>query len=141
MTSSFVSSLLDINLKILLCAVALGLFQLLLSVSFNVAGRGIRYGAGARDMPPKPLGKWASRTERAYKNFLETFPFFAAAVLVEHALNTTAHASPLGAQVYIWARTLYVPAYLCGIPFLRTSLWTASIVGIVIILAADWRMA
>jgi uncharacterized MAPEG superfamily protein len=130
----------DISLKILLYSITLGLVQLLVSISFNVAGRGIGYGVGARDTPPKPLGKWASRMERAYKNFLETFPLFAAAILVQYALDRNSHTAALGAQIYIWARALYIPAYLVAIPFLRTTLWTASIVGIVMILAAAWRV-
>jgi uncharacterized MAPEG superfamily protein len=136
MTAPYASSGGSIELRILLCAIALGIVQLLLSVSFNVAGRGLRYGLGPRDEPPKQLGKWASRAERAYRNFLETFPFFAAAVFLVHALDKSTQTSVLGAQIYIWARVLYVPAYLIGILYLRTILWTACIVGIVMVLRA-----
>ena len=85
---------------------------------------------------PRPLGAAASRLERAYRNFLETFPFFAAAVLIGHALGRSTATSALGAQLYLWARVLYVPAYVIAIPFTRTICWTLSIVGIVLVLAA-----
>lgn len=128
----------SVEMQILFCALALGIIQLLLSVSLNVAGRGLPYGVGPRDEPPKQLGKVASRIERAYKNFLETFAFFAAAVLLAHALGKSTHNSVLGAQIYIWARLLYVPAYVIAIPFTRTLCWAASIAGIVMVMSAIW---
>ena len=40
--------------------------------------------AGPRDAPVKPLGPLAGRLDRAFKNLMETFPLFAAAVLLAH---------------------------------------------------------
>ena len=40
----------------------------------------------------------------------------------------------LGAQLYFWARVAYVPAYAIGVPFLRTLVWAAALVGIVMVL-------
>jgi uncharacterized MAPEG superfamily protein len=126
------------ELQMLLCAILLGLLQLTLSVACNVAGRGLPYGVGPRDEPPQPLGKAASRLERAYKNFLETFAFFAAAVLLTRALGRSTPISALGAEVYFWARLIYVPAYVTAIPFVRTLCWTASLIGVLMVLAAAW---
>jgi uncharacterized MAPEG superfamily protein len=128
----------SIELQMLFCALALGLVQLVLSTTLSVGGRGLPYGVGPRDDPPKPLGVTASRLERAYHNFLETFPFFVAAVLVAHALGKSTPISALGAQIYLWARLLYVPAYAIAIPFTRTLCWTASLIGIVMVMAAVW---
>ena len=97
------------------------------------AGRGLPWGVGARDEGWPPLGKYGARLERAYRNFLETFPFFIAAVLLAHALGISTHNTVLGAQIYLWARVAYVPAYLIGIPFVRTLCWTAAIVGFLLI--------
>jgi uncharacterized MAPEG superfamily protein len=79
---------------------------------------------------------WQDR--RAWKNFVETFPLFAVAVLLVNALDKHTATSALGAQIYIWARLLYVPAYVFAVPFTRTLIWTASLVGIVMVLAAIW---
>ena len=49
--------------------------------------RGLRWNAGPRDEPMPPLTGVAGRLSRALRNFLETFPFFAAAVLIAHAVN------------------------------------------------------
>ena len=42
----------------------------------------------------------------------------------------------LGAQLYFWARVLYVPVYAAGIPYLRTLVWAVSLAGIVLLLVA-----
>lgn len=128
----------SIEMQILFCAIALGIVQLLLAVLASVAGRGLPWAVGPRDEGAPPLGKFGGRLERAYKNFLETFPFFAVAVLMVHGLNTATTTSALGAQIYIWARLLYIPAYVAGIPYLRTLIWMASFVGILMVMAAIW---
>ena len=125
------------EMQILYCALALGLLQLVASVLFNLGTLGIPYNVSPRD-ETRPLGKFAGRTERAFRNFLETFVFFAAAVLLANALGKHTTTSALGAEIYIWARLIYVPLYMLGIPYLRTLTWTASIVGIVMVMAAIW---
>ncbi|MEO8779981.1 MAG: MAPEG family protein, partial [Rhodanobacter sp.] len=66
----------------------------------------------------------------------ETFPLFAAAVLVACALQRHDGMTVLGAQLYFWARLVYLPVYAAGIPYLRTLAWMVSVVGIVLVLAA-----
>jgi len=126
------------EMQILFCAVALGLIQLVLAVLASVAARGMPWALGPRDEPGKMLGKIGGRLERAYKNFVETFPFFAAAVLVANGLDKHTAMSALGAQIYIWARLLYVPVYVISIPYTRTLVWTASLLGIVLVMSAVW---
>jgi uncharacterized MAPEG superfamily protein len=128
----------SVELQTLFCAILLGLIQLLLAAMASVAGRGLGWGVGARDEGWPPIGKYGARLDRAYKNFLETFPFFIGAVLLAHALDKSTQSSVLGAQIYLWARVLYVPAYVLGIPFLRTIIWVASLVGILMVLRAIW---
>ena len=122
------------ELQMLVCAIGLGLLQLVLAASFTTAQRGLGWGVGARDETPEPLGRLAGRIERAFRNFLETFVFFAAAVLLLHATGRGDANSALGAQIYLWARLLYIPAYAIGVPFLRTLIWAGSLVGIVMVL-------
>ena len=127
-------------LQVLFCAIALGLVQLLLATLASVGGRGLGWGVGARDEGwPALRSKWAARLERAFKNFLETFPFFAAAALLDHALSKdNDQTAILGAQIYLWARVLYVPAYVLAIPFTRTLIWAASLVGILMVWRTAW---
>jgi uncharacterized MAPEG superfamily protein len=127
-----------VELQALFFALALGVFQLLLAATFSVLGRGLWWGVGPRDEGWPPIGKYAARLERAYKNFLETFPFFVGAVLLAHVLGKSTVNSVIGTQIYFWARVLYIPAYVSGIPIVRTILWAASIVGIMMVLRAIW---
>ena len=61
---------------------------------------------------------------------------FAVAVLLAFALQRHDSMTVLCAQLYFWARLIYVPVYAAGIPYLRTLVWTVSIVGIVLVLIA-----
>ena len=123
-----------IELRMLWLSIALGLVQLFLAVVFSLNARGLPWGAGARDEPAAPLSKIGGRVERAFKNFLETFVLFAAAVLMANAMGKTSPMSALGAEIYFWSRVAYLPVYGAGIPFVRTVLWGASLVGIIMIL-------
>ncbi len=67
---------------------------------------------------------------------METFPFFAAAVLIAHLANRHSSMTVFGAHLYFWARVAYVPLYALGIPGARTLVWAASVLGIVLILLA-----
>ena len=128
----------SVEMQILFCAILFGLLQLLAVIIVSVVGRGLAWNLGSRDQPGRSLGKYGARFERAFKNFVETFPLFAAAVLLAGALGRSNATSALGAQIYIWARVLYVPAYIAGVPWVRTLVWTASFVGILMIADAVW---
>jgi uncharacterized MAPEG superfamily protein len=128
----------SVELQALFCAILLGLIQLVLAATFSVAERGLPWGVGARDEGWPPIGKYGARLDRAFRNFLETFPIFLGAVLLAHALDKSTHNSVLGVQIYLWSRVLYVPAYVLGIPVVRTIFWAASIVGIMMVLRAIW---
>ncbi len=132
------ANVVSVELQMLFCAMALGLAQLLIATLAAVGTRGLPWAAGPRDEAGAPFGKIAGRLDRAYWNFLETFPFFAAAVLLIHALDKSTATSSLGAQIYVWARLLYIPAYVIGVPFLRTLIWAASFAGIVMVMSAFW---
>lgn len=98
------------------------------------AQTGHAYSIGPRDdeIPPKGL---AGRLARAQRNYLETFPVFAAAVLIVHGAGRAGDFSSIGSALYLGARVLYLPAYALGIPHLRTALWQAAGIGIVMVLA------
>jgi len=128
----------SLEMQILFCAIALGLIQLLLAILASVSGRGLPWAVGPRDEGWPALGKFGGRLERSWKNFIETFPLFAAAVLMVDAMHATTAISVLGAQIYIWARLIYVPVYVAGIAYLRTLVWLVSFIGILMVLAGIW---
>lgn len=73
---------------------------------------------------------FAGRAERAARNTLENFVLFAAIALVAHAAGATSPKIATGAQIFFWARVLYVPVYCAGITYLRTAIWVVSIAGL-----------
>jgi uncharacterized MAPEG superfamily protein len=125
-----------IELQMLLYTVALFLVQLVAQVVAEVIQHGIGYAVSSRDDWQNPTGM-AGRIERAYFNLLETMPAFAALVLIVLYTGNANENTALGAQIYFWGRLLYVPAYLAGIPFVRTIIWTISTLGLVLIF---WEM-
>ena len=84
---------------------------------------------GNRDKLPEAT-PFAGRAERAARNTLENFVLFAAIALVAHAAGATSPKIATGAQIFFWARVLYVPVYCAGITYLRTAIWVVSIVGL-----------
>ena len=125
-----------VELQMLVWAVVLGLAQIMAAATLGTQQRGLAWNAGARDGDPKPLTGVAARMDRALKNFLETFGFFAVAVLAVVVIQRTNAHTALGAQLYLWSRVAYVPLYAMGIPYLRTLVWAASMAGLFLVLLA-----
>ncbi|WP_058835303.1 MAPEG family protein [Luteimonas abyssi] len=126
--------LLPVELRMLAWSVVLGFVQLALAAAAMTHVRGLAWNAGARDGQAKPLEGIAGRLERALRNFLETFPFFAAAVLAVLWAERADATSALGAQLYLWARVAYVPLYALGVPYVRSLVWVVSVVGLLMVL-------
>jgi uncharacterized MAPEG superfamily protein len=124
----------SVELQMLWLSILLGLVQVVLPVLFALGRTG--WAIGPRDEAGPRSTRIGARLERALANFLETFVFFAAAVLLLQVLGKHTANSALGAQLYFWARLAYVPTYAAGIPFLRTLVWAVSLVGIVLVFLA-----
>ena len=126
----------------LLWSVVLGLVQLIIATMAMNKDLGLPYNISMRDVPPPaPPGTRAGRLSRAFNNFRETFGFFAVAVLLVMVLNRHNQTSALGAELYFWARLIYVPVYAVGIKIVRTIVWTVSLVGLVMVLLAAFGVA
>jgi uncharacterized MAPEG superfamily protein len=122
------------EMQMLVWSTTLGLVQVVIAASATLLQRGPAWAGSARDNPTDPLTGVPGRLDRASSNFLATFVFFAAVVLAGYLLQRHSATTALGAQLYFWARVAYVPVYALGIPYLRTLVWTASMVGIVMAL-------
>ncbi|NJO35132.1 MAG: hypothetical protein HC869_20515, partial [Rhodospirillales bacterium] len=84
----------------LMGAVLLGLVHLS-AASFSFKAQvGNKYTVGARDEGLQPTGVTA-RLYRANANFLETFPYFAACVLVVHIAGAGGVLSQTGSALYL----------------------------------------
>ena len=117
----------------------LGIVQIVAASHSASLQRGYRYTASPRDDTVPPLRGLAGRLDRALRNFLETFPLFAAAVLLAHASGTHNAFTEWGARLYFWGRVAYVPLYALGVPLVRSLVWNVATVGIMLLLlAALW---
>ena len=121
--------------SILAWSILLGFVHLFAGSGAIAVKNGMKWAAGPRDEQPEPT-KLAARLQRANRNFLETFPYFAVAVLIVHALGRENATTALGSEIYLVGRVLYLPLYAVGTPLVRTLVWGASLVGIFMVLSA-----
>lgn len=122
----------SVELSLLVWATALTLIQAMIAAAGANLQVGLPALAGNRESLP-PIGGWAGRAQRAHRNMLENLILFAILVLVAQIAGKTNATTALGAQLFFWARVVYVPVYLIGIPWLRTAVWGVSVVGLVLI--------
>lgn len=119
-----------IEIAMLFWASVLGLVQVCVFDLAYVRQEGL--GATGMFDEPRPAVGFAGRMERALRNFLETFPIFAAVVLAVYATERTNFWSEIGTQIYFWARLGYLPAYAAGLMWVRTLIWLIALSGIVL---------
>ena len=87
-----------------------------------------------------PLRGLANRVHQATTNFLETFPFFAALVLVAHVSQHHSVLTFWGAHLYFWARLGYLLAAAAEYALLRSLVfWNTALIGIVFFVIALFR--
>jgi uncharacterized MAPEG superfamily protein len=124
------------ELLMLALSVVLGSVHIIVSAIATTHQYGSKWNLSARDDPMPPLRGIAGRLQRAQHNFLETFLLFAVAVLIADATNRHGWMAIWGAQLYFYARVLYLPIYAAGIPVVRTLVWTVATLGIAMVLLA-----
>ena len=88
----------------------------------------LKYFLSSRDENTK-ISAQAQRANRALKNLLETFPIFIGITLL--SLFKDVDNSTIG-LLWLIFRIIYVPVYVLGINYLRTGVWTASLVCLIL---------
>jgi uncharacterized MAPEG superfamily protein len=124
------------EIRMLSWCVVLGLLHVFVAAGLATQQRGLKWNASNRDGEAKPLVGAAARASRANLNFLETFGFFAAAVLAAVATQRTKPDTAMGVELYFWARVIYLPLYVIGVPYVRTLVWAVSLWGMLKVLLA-----
>ena len=112
--------------------------QILLPPSLNSNGtmsERLNAAMGPRDHVPTE-SVVAQRARRALANLYETLPFFLTFALLAIILHKEVPNAILGAQIYAIARVLYLGAYLSGVPVIRTLIWAAAVIGLVLMAKA-----
>ncbi len=116
----------------LVWSVALAFVQVLIAASGATLQVGLPTLAGNREKLPELVG-WVGRMQRAHRNMIENLVLFAVLVLVAVVANKTNATTLMGAQVFFWARLVYVFVYGAGIAWLRTGVWAVSVVGMAMV--------
>ena len=124
------------EVEMLAWSVVLGLVHVVLSSHAKSLQYGYRWAASPRDGDMPPLAPVPGRLDRALRNFLETFPFFAAALLAAEVQDIRNGLTWWGAQLYFWGRFVYLPLYASGLPLVRSLIWNVATLGIILILLA-----
>jgi uncharacterized MAPEG superfamily protein len=88
------------ELWLLVANVILGLVHLIAASHVISCQYGYRWIASSREEPVPPLRGLANRVDQATTNFLKTFPFFAAVVLVAHVTQHHSLLTFWGAHLY-----------------------------------------
>jgi uncharacterized MAPEG superfamily protein len=94
---------------------------------------GMEWGLGNRDTPLE-LPPWAARAKRAHGNLVENLLPFAALVLVAHVSGKANETTALGATIFFWSRLAYAAVYTAGVKIVRTLIFFAGTLGLVLIL-------
>jgi uncharacterized MAPEG superfamily protein len=130
------SLLMTVELRMLTLSVVLGIVQIVAASHAASLQRGYRWTASSRDEKVEPLRGVAGRLDRALRNFVETFPLFAAAVLAAQLTDTHGALTEWGARFYFWGRFAYVLLYAAGVPLIRSLVWNVATIGIVLVIIA-----
>jgi len=123
-----------LELKMLALSTVLGLVQIVLASHAASLQRGYVWTASSRDEAVPALTGVAGRLARALQNFVETFPLFAASVLIAHVAARHSWMTEWGVQLYFWGRVTYLALYVAGIFLLRSLIWNVATLGIVFVL-------
>ncbi len=124
------------ELTYLAATLVLAIVQILWADFARTSQYGLKWNTSARDGDMPPLKPMAGRLFRAQANLFETLPLFAAAILIAHVANREGHLTVWGAELYFWARLVYLPLYAFGVPQIRSLVWLVSFAGLILTIAA-----
>jgi uncharacterized MAPEG superfamily protein len=94
----------------------------------------LRIALGSRDEQP-PLSKLGGRAQRALDNMHEALPVFLTVAVLHVVAATPGPLAGRGAAVFFVSRAIYIPAYLSGVPGLRSGVWVVSWLGLAMMIA------
>jgi uncharacterized MAPEG superfamily protein len=121
-----------IELKLLIWSVALAFAQMLLAVVGGILQVGLPKLLGNRENMPV-LTVWAGRACRAHQNMIENLALFVPLVLAVQLAGRNNAVTAHGAEIFFYARLAYAFVYFLGIRYLRTLVWTISVIGLIMI--------
>ncbi|MEZ5749571.1 MAG: MAPEG family protein [Caenibius sp.] len=123
-----------VELRVLAYGAILLLVHILLAGHFKTKQYGIDWNMGARDEELPPMNAVAGRLARAQGNFMETFPIAIVALGGVVLADKTSQVTAMAAWAWLGARVLYLPLYWAGVPRIRTLVWMAGTISLLVVL-------
>ena len=125
-----------VELKILAWSCVLLMAHIFAAAHFKTRQYGPKWNVGARDEALPPLEPLAGRLVRAQANFLETYPIAIVTLLGVVIAERTGEWTAIGGWLWLGARIVYLPLYAAGVPMVRTVVYLASLIGLILVLQA-----
>ncbi len=91
---------------------------------------GVRYANSARD-GEAPQNKMTARSDKALRNFLETYGVFIALAVATELSGRSDMFTQWGAIIWFVARLVYLPLYVTGVQDIRSLVWFISFIGLI----------
>lgn len=123
----------SVELYLLAASVVVGLVYLGFQALLYKSQVGNAASIGARDGMPR-AERLAGRAERAFRNFLETYPIFVGLVVLVELSGHSNGVTQWSASVYLGMRVAYLPLYLGGVPWVRTIFWNIATAALAVML-------
>lgn len=126
------------EVAVLAAATLWGFVQLVAAALAANKQYGLGWAASPRDVEMPPLAKIPGRLSRNFRNYMETFPFFAAAVLIAETAGVHNALTYWGSIAYLGGRIAFTALYVSGIPLIRSLVWNLATFGMLAVLAAPF---
>ena len=123
-----------VELTILAWGMVLLLVHIFAAAHVKTKQYGPKWNMGARDESLPPMNALAGRLARAQANFMETLPIAIVALIGVVVAGKTSEWTAMGGWIWLGARIVYLPLYGFGVPVVRTIIFMASLIGILIAL-------
>ncbi|MFB0872163.1 MULTISPECIES: MAPEG family protein [unclassified Sphingobium] len=123
-----------VELTILAWSMILLLVHIFAAAHVKTKQYGPKWNMGARDESLPPLNPLAGRLVRAQANYMETLPIAIVALIGVVLAGRSSEWTAMGGWIWLGARIVYLPLYGFGVPVVRTIIYLASLVGLLIAL-------
>lgn len=123
-----------VELTILAWSMILLLVHIFAAAHVKTKQYGPKWNMGARDESLPPLNPLAGRLVRAQANYMETLPIAIVALIGVVLAGRSNEWTAMGGWIWLGARIVYLPLYGFGVPVVRTIIYLASLVGLLIAL-------
>jgi len=121
------------ELTFLTYAVILLIVHMIIQATLSDLSKGLPWALGSQD-ESRDQNPVAGRVERALRNYVYNFPAFVALALTLKVTDLGTATTATGAALWFWARVAYIPAYASGIILVRSIVWFASLIGLIMML-------